>query len=448
MITLREIRRSNGGRRLEFRYGVAGSARRFFVGCDPFFAEYDEDLSACPDAIAVVPFLANVLPIGWFGGFRIRVEVPVDANFAAAEPELLSAYREMYPRHGLVPALEVVRTQSVSWEGAREILLFSGGVDSTATLIALADRDVELLTVHGGDLGLPDEFRWNARLSALSRHPLAGERRARVVRSNLKTFYGSAVQSLQLGWWGRVQHGPGSLGLAAPVAWARGARRVHFSSSIMSPWGSTPRVDESVRYGPVVCVHFDDGNPRLVKLRRIFEWATQRGIDLDLPVCLDQGRNCGRCDKCLTTMVLLVSLGVDPRRFGVPMAEDAYETLFREMSTRIPSQLPLAVWPGTRDAAADALERGDFFVRSDRARERAALERIAGGEVDRMLRRARLGFDEPTEFALQYRFPRAYRSLWRVRQLLRGKASQPSIARARPSPDPSRGDSDRKANEA
>jgi len=419
MLTLRSIERSRDGRRFDYRYEVSGRAHRFFEGCSPLFAEYDQDLSDCPDAIACVPFLANVLPIAWFGGFDVRVHPEVDAVFADAEPRLFDVYRRMYPRHRLRPALQARRTTSVAWEGTRELVLFSGGVDSVAAAVDLLGGDVEAAMVRGGDIPGVDDRAWEFRSALLRDHPVLRGRSRHVVHANLRGFYASPVQSLCLGWWGAVQHGPAGLGLMAPLAWARRVARVHLASSRMQPWGSSKDGDESVRYGSASCISADADVARVVKLRRIVDWAAAHDVtDLRLAVCMHQGPNCGRCDKCLSTLVLLVSVGVDPRPWGIPMDDDSYPAIFRSLAGKSPTQLLFALWPPVREAAAQGLASGDFFVLSDRARERSALERIAGGELDRILGRWRWPLDRAAEQAFQYRWPRFYRGLSRLRRSL------------------------------
>ena len=424
MLILHSIERSRDGRRLDYRYEARGPARRFFEGCQPFFAEYEDELEDCPDAIASVPFLANMLPIGWFGGFDVQVHPEVDAAFAAAQANLFEIYRDMYPHHRLRPSLRAFRTASVSWSGSRDLLLFSGGVDSVAAAIDLAAVKIEPVMVRGGDIPGGDARAWKFRSRILREHPVLGGLRRHVVRSNLREFYTPLVQSLCLGWWGHVQHGPAGIGLLAPLAWARGAARIHLSSSTMRPWGSSKEGDESVRYGSAGGASADAGIPRATKFRRIVDWAAARGAtDLPLSVCVHQGPNCGCCDKCLSTLVLAVSIGVDPRRLGIPMDEDTYPGIFRSLAERSPTPLLLALWPPLRAAAADGLASGEFFVLSDRARERGFLERIADGELDRILGRWRFPFDRAGEQAFQYRWPRVYRGLSHLRRTLVGARS-------------------------
>ncbi len=387
----------------------------------PRSSRNDEDLSDCPDAIASVPFLANMLPIAWFAGFDVQVHPAVDAVFAAAQSDLFEVYRAMYPHHRLRPALRASRIASFSWSGSRDLLLFSGGVDSVAAAIDLSAGDVEPVMVQGGDIPGEDEWAWEFRSRILREHPVLGDLRRHVVRSNLREFYAPPVQSLCLGWWGHVQHGPAAIGLLAPLAWARRAARVHLASSRMRPWGSSREGDESLRFGSAAGVSADADVPRVTKLRRVVDWASARGAtDLPLSLCLHQGPNCGNCDKCLSTLVLAVSIGVDPGRLGIPMDDDSYPRIFRSLAERSPTPLLFALWPPVRETAAAALASGDFFVRSDRARERGFLERIAGGELDRILGRWRIPLDRAGEQAFQYRWPRVYRGLSRLRRSLAG----------------------------
>ena len=61
---------------------------------------------------------------------------------------------------------------------------------------------------------------------------------------------------------------------------------------------------------------------RQQKIERLVGWQKETGEQLTLRVCLTfvtrEGGNCGRCEKCLRTMVGLVLAGADPTAFGFP----------------------------------------------------------------------------------------------------------------------------------
>jgi hypothetical protein len=98
-------------------------------------------------------------------------------------------------------------------------------------------------------------------------------------------------------------------------------------------------------------VHHGRGALRWQKLERLAQEPGALGI---LRVCWqDKGFNCGRCEKCLRTMVLLRILGLDSPNF--PVLDDL--RAIEQLVTRDRSEAAF-----NREALALAKERGDQAV--------------------------------------------------------------------------------------
>ena len=94
---------------VRYEYDPSGELARFFSS-DPFFVSYESDVSAVPDAILAIPWLANVCPVAWVAG--ADVEVPtIDATFHESLRRVQEAMASLYPElveGGAVRADEVV----------------------------------------------------------------------------------------------------------------------------------------------------------------------------------------------------------------------------------------------------------------------------------------------------------------------------------------------------
>lgn len=393
-IILHRIRWSESGRRVDFEAKVTGAAAKFFSGLPPMFVRYEEDLSATPDAVSVIAWLGNVLPIAWLGG--IEVSVPeLDAVFAAAEPELKKQFALRYPGcrlDGRLRADKLVEVQRLAPVGP-PLMLFSGGLDAMATFLRHRDERPVLVTVLGGDIRLDQTREWRECLEHIRGEAVLETFEHVVVESNLRTFYHLPMVERHLyhNWWGSVQYGLGFVALLAPLAHHRGAPIVYIASSLEGVTGtaSTFAVDSCIRWSGTACGHDSAGVPRPAKAGEILHAARRVGAPIRVRVCWQQPEgwlNCGRCEKCLRTAINFVAHGANPESFGIPMAPDFYPELFRGLARMRRKDALELVWQENVDAIASALAVGDAFVRPGFPEDRRWLVRIAAGEPVRLLR--------------------------------------------------------------
>jgi hypothetical protein len=284
-----------------------------------------------------------VVPLAVATGTPIEVP-PVDADFAGACDDVAAVLGRQYPSfdpEGFDLAGRRVDLSRADRAGRTDgaVLLFSGGVDSTSSLIEHAREVRDLVLVWGADIPLVDTGLWERHLDRLSRSSLVGERGRVVVRTNI----GELLDSLRLthrygrdfaghNWWGAAQHGITLTATAAPVAIARRRDRCYIASSHTPadamPWGSMPALDDRVRWGGGRVVHDQFHLTRQMKLARHISPFVARGGAVRLAVCFEPyrefvGLNCGWCEKCLRTAVGLAATGTDPSTVGVPVHAEA-----------------------------------------------------------------------------------------------------------------------------
>jgi hypothetical protein len=428
MITLRDIRFSEEGRRIDYNYIPQGPAAKFFRRCPSFFVRYEQDVSACPQAIAVIPFVANMLPIAWFAGFNLCVP-EIDQAFADSMGRLRGEFRKMYPDHALSGGLEAKRLIKVSWPGERRLALFSGGLDAFATLLRHRDEQLELVTLFGADIDLFDQKQWNECQRHIGGEPFLQKFARHVIAANLRTFYCPEVErTLIFGWWGRVQHGLGMLGLLAPLSQLRGCSRAYIASSVPGDaWGSSPETDDCIRWGSMAVSNDGVELGRQGKADLIVRYARDSGQYFSLRVCyseLSKNLNCGRCEKCYRTIMNLVLANQDPRCFSLPFSSGTYPAMFKLLSRTHSSNALRLIWREISDRARQAVDKSQFFVLADREAETAAIRRIADGEIDRALEWNQGAFGDRVarwRFILRHQYPSVNSMLGHIRNLFFGK---------------------------
>ena len=211
--------------------------------------------------------------------------------------------------HGWLPELaEVALTTEGTAEeppGSATATFFSGGVDSFYTLLTQEATISHVLFIRGYDLSLERDHRLYATTLAAVRDVAAQLGKTMVpVASNIRLVlapfvswdfaHGAALLSvaLGLGGLGRV-YVPGTH-----------TRRDSF------PWGSHPATDPLWSTEALEVIH--DGGNEVTRVQKVQRLAESDVALRHLRVCFENryaAYNCGRCGKCLRTMVNLEVAG-------------------------------------------------------------------------------------------------------------------------------------------
>jgi hypothetical protein len=258
-------------------------------------------------------FAASLL---WFmsaGVDTLHLHGPVSRTLLQNLDEMQRVWAKWVP--DTYRMVDVVADETVNDQptGAGAISAFSGGVDASFTVKRhvldppgwhSAGLD-EVVMVQGFDIGLdePDVFA-----SALQRatRMLSG---LNLQVSQVRT----SLQRLGVEW----EHVFG-LGVAAVLLLFQDRRRTGLIGSsedyggLVLPWGSTPVQDWMASTGAMQIRHDGAGFSRSEKLRALGDWPA--ALD-NLRVCWqgpDHDRNCGRCEKCVRTMLNAAAVGLPP----------------------------------------------------------------------------------------------------------------------------------------
>lgn len=274
---------------------------------------------------------------------RIDPALPVARTLLAGMGELQQVFRLWGPALGQeftpIP-IDATADDPVPLLPDATASFFSGGVDGTHTFLTAPFPVSHAVFSRGIDMQL-DNPMWeeaagrNQRWLAERAVPLIG------IASNIR-FVG---RKFGLGW--NTYFGAG----LAAMGHALGARRVLVAGGHcwreLWPAGSHPLSDPLWSSSRTELVHVGRGQKRWEKLAAIAQ--APGAIDL-LRVCWqDKGYNCGRCEKCIRTMVLLRLLGLESPSFP-PLSDVA-------LVGRRPNDYSEAVF--VREALDLATDRGD-----------------------------------------------------------------------------------------
>ncbi len=258
-----------------------------------------------PVASGAETFLAAALVPAMKLGADLRIPGRVSPRLLSAIPKIQDILHTWYYPYLQKTAVAVEAQQPHPSILSGDVgCFFSGGVDSFYTLLKHREEITKLIFVHGFDIRLDDGLL-RAKVSGVLRTVASEFQKPLIeVETNLRTF-----SETYAGW--ELYHGCALATVALLLS--PQFRKVYipasYSYSQLHPWGSHPLLDPLWSTDETEIVHDGCEALRIEKVARISTcnvalrwlrscWENPGGV-----------YNCGRCRKCLLTMVLLRAVG-------------------------------------------------------------------------------------------------------------------------------------------
>jgi hypothetical protein len=332
------------------------------------------------------PFLAASLLPSMRIGEPLRLDRTVSPRLMASVPVIEGLLSGWFER---ARSIEIQAQPDPEPKASGVACFFSGGVDSFYSVLSHLDEITGLVFVHGFDIQ-PRDVELRGRISASLRGAAARLGKPLIeVETNIRAF------SDRFADWSEEYHGSAlaSVALLLSPRFGRFYIPATFPPTYSAPWGSHKDLDPLWSTEATEIIHDGADASRVEKARLL------AGSDValqSLRVCWENrgGRyNCGRCEKCIRTMVNLRVAGALDRctTFNtpldmsgvarVPIADDCARVFVEE-------NLEAAREIGDQElvpaiAASLARRQGGF---ADRVR-RGDLRRRAGRRIQRVLGR-------------------------------------------------------------
>ena len=281
--------------RIEYSYEIQGEWKKCFNEESPFFVEYNEEIEI-PKSIAMIPLIANLLPVSWLYDGDIIVE-EIDEDFFGCIEDVKAGYKNMYKQvefKGKVVAGKKVKN---FLQGNDSAMMFSGGVDAFNTLITHINERPRLLTVHGADVRLDDSKGWKQVENQVDETKNMFNLNSTMVASNFRIFikedilHTYTMQVANEGWWHGFHHMLGLVGLVAPITYMHGCSKLYIASSFCAEdkdeytCASDPTTDNYVRFCGAQLIHDGYELNRQRKVNNIVDFTKQKKITLPIHVC-------------------------------------------------------------------------------------------------------------------------------------------------------------------
>ncbi|MDV7196122.1 hypothetical protein R4172_00925 [Rhodococcus kroppenstedtii] len=259
------------------------------------------DVPLTSPTASAVPLL---VPIAMRHGHTLRLDGAVDDTQAAGLEHVQTTLTSWYSHLGRATVDAPVAEVPVD-RAAGVGCFFSGGVDSFYSVLARDARVTHLIFVIGFDLA-PEHPLVETALTEVRRAAASLNKPLVVVRTDVRAMSDRHGMS-----WGPLYHGAAMAHVAIALSDHVGTVLVpsSFVRGQTPPWGTHPDLDHHWATATSVLEHDAIEVTRPTKIARIAQDPTAME---HLRVCWQNrggAYNCGRCEKCLRTMLALRAVG-------------------------------------------------------------------------------------------------------------------------------------------
>ena len=271
---------------VEIDIRVGEATHRILFRCPtPVLARTPESVLA----LSLIPCMSRGVPV--------VIDEPVSARMLDSVPviqQILASWTRT------LKVVDVIAERTTfTTAGERVGMFFSGGVDSWFTFLRHREEITDLVFIHGHDIELEDGEARTRAAAAVREIAAETGRNLIEVESGIKK-----LPFRDVGW----QWTNGAALATIAHLLSSQFRRFYFPSSsyigALLPWGSHPHLDPRWSTEVYEFIHADADVSRVEKTRAIAESPLALRT---LRVCWERPDeyNCGRCEKCVRTMVAL-----------------------------------------------------------------------------------------------------------------------------------------------
>lgn len=321
-------------------YDISPNLERFFNMKNKFKVEYGENIEDIPEEIAIIPFISNVLPIIWLTDSTLKVK-KLDKNYFNSIEKTKKAFEEMYKNvewKGKIIVKDLIDVNKKIIKKEKTSIFFSGGIDSTSSLISVIDSKPILITIWGSDIWDNDELGWKKAKETVKKFGKDFKLENLYLKSNFRKFIKEQElnkefqEKLNDSWWHGVQHGIGLIGHVAPYAYKYNITTHYIPATYTKEdknitCASYPTIDESVKFENCKVIHEGFDKTRQQKIKNICNYVKNENKKINLRVCyMERGTklNCCNCEKCYRTIMGILSEKQDPVQYGFKITDNTY----------------------------------------------------------------------------------------------------------------------------
>ncbi|AUP77268.1 hypothetical protein [Flavivirga eckloniae] len=419
---LNKISFEDDGKKICYDYSVAKSFSKYFNLNNPYYSKYQINVSDIPESIAVIPLLANLMPIAWFVGFDVHIN-EVDETFYNALINLKEEFTKYHPNKSLKGDLVAKSLIKNTISENKSALLFSGGLDSFESYTRNYDLNPYLISIHGADIEIGDTKRWEDFKRFNKEEHIVPNDMLQYIETNVRDFYTYKIELLvDIGWWGKIQHGMALLGVLAPLSYKLNFDNILIGSSNTNEvdfgWGSSPNIDEKMKWATCNVIHDGYHLRRTNKVENVVSYVNTNNTSIKLRVCyseLRNGANCNKCAKCQRTILGIILANDNPEKFGLEVPDNFYDRIFSNFNenTTMSKGLEYEWWC----LQEKVKENKPFFVIEDEGKEKELLKKFVALDLKQIINKNEEKVNKLAikKFIIRNKFSKLYEFYKRIR---------------------------------
>ncbi len=317
---------------------------RKYLFSNYFYVKYERSVRGLEDGVLNIPGVGCLFTFALITGADLIVE-ELDENFCRSLKLFEKVLIKFYPDLCFTGRLIVNKPVRITKKNQGRAVMFSGGVDSTHLYTKLRYVKPELYTIIGGTIPVTNKkliHRFKANIEYFSEKEGVNSNFietniGQVLNEGLLTAkYGMNFPQPEPTWWGKVNHGLIPLTVCTPLTFIDSVANLYMSTfSEVYPDGAHPIILDTIFWSGTRVVPDIDDRKRFDKIKEVCETYTYN--DPSIPtfqICNYSTKtnlyNCGACDKCLSSIVSLMVLGLDPQKHGFPIIHNIYERLKKQ----------------------------------------------------------------------------------------------------------------------
>ncbi len=298
---------------------------------DPLWIKCKEiNMKECPEALASIPLVLNLAPIVWrLGGIweDLKIDKNINNSLDLARRSISKIYKE-YSFSGTIVGQGNVPNKNTNGS----LILYSGGVDSTFTVMNKFKENPLLLSINADT---------TKRVTTDSSNTLKGYNSLRkkiplerlVIESNFGTFLNqenikNLFPGLTRSYWAAIQHGLGLSGLAAPILYLLNKHELIISGGHSvgqkGGAGSHPFLEGQLKWTNSFVNHYGYQFSKFEKIENIDKISRELKLKPRITVCTRANTitNCLTCEKCLRTLANILIADLEPADYGFEINKD------------------------------------------------------------------------------------------------------------------------------
>nr|WP_302578648.1 hypothetical protein [Methanobrevibacter arboriphilus] len=326
---------------------------KYFLKKDSFIDHINvkDDLSSVPEGISIIPILSNVLPVSWIMDATIVID-ELDKTFFESIKTIKENFSLMFPKiefKGRLIVKKIVDYDRIFMED-KYMSFFSGGVDSTFTVINNIDKKPVLTSIWGSDMPIDETEGWKNLSDIINQFSKEFDLEKVFIKSdfkellNIKKLNGEII-AINDNWWHGLQHGISIISHGVIYAYKNQIGNILIASSHSTrdleergveviPCGSSPIIDNYFKFSNCKVIHDGFDFTRQEKIGKILDYVNENDKNVYIKVCWESisGKNCSKCVKCCKSMLGVLAEKQDPNLFGFEFDESILDEIYEKVT--------------------------------------------------------------------------------------------------------------------